>query len=209
MYSCTRVKHPHSSKSKTHPRRQFPWQDLVQPNMKNLIQLFIMSDLSKIPSSFCTLFLTRLRKIMQTPLSTGYIFQIGVLPCTACRCTPGSSSCTPRQGAGGSRTRKKYCCLWLSWKFHRLFKCLSFQRSRNLCQLLLVLRHLLDHLRQVSHSLKINFCWCCFCCFCCLISIFLLACSVLQPTCAESFAPPSFGWIRFSLLNVCSKNRLA
>ena len=38
---------------------------------------------------------------------------------------------------------------------------------------------------------------------------FLLACSVLQPTCAESFAPPSFGWIRFSLLNVCGKNRLA
>ena len=105
--TCTRVKHPHSSKSKTHPRRQFPWQDLVQPNMKNLIQLFIMSDLSKIPSSFCTLFLTRLRKIMQTPLSAGYILQIGVLPCTACRCTPGSSSCTPRQGAGGSRTRKK------------------------------------------------------------------------------------------------------
>ena len=111
MYSCTRVKHPHSSKSKTHPRRQFPWQDLVQPNMKNLIQLFIMSDLSKIPSSFCTLFLTRLRKIMQSPLSVGYIFQIGVLPCTACRCTPGSSSCTPRQGAGGSRTRKKVILL--------------------------------------------------------------------------------------------------
>ena len=111
--TCTRVKHPHSSKSKTHPRRQFPWQDLVQPNMKNLIYWFTVpndwavSDLSKIPSSFCTLFLTRLRKIMQTPLSAGYIFQIGVLPCTACRCTPGSSSCTPRQGAGGSRTRKK------------------------------------------------------------------------------------------------------
>ena len=25
-------------------------------------------------------------------------------------------------------------------------------------------------------------------------------------TCAESFAPPSLGWIRFSLLNVCNEN---
>ena len=53
------------------------------------------------------LLLTKLRKTMQTSLSDGYIFQIEVSPCTACRCTPGSSSCTPRQGAGGSRTRKK------------------------------------------------------------------------------------------------------
>ena len=159
MYSCTRVKHPHSSKSKTHPRRQFPWQDLVQPNMKNLIQLFIMSDLSKIPSSFCTFFLTRLRKIMQTPLSAGYIFQIEVLPCTACRCTPGSSSCTPRQGAGGSRTKKKEILLSMAeLKISWHFQVLELSKSRNLCQLLLVLRHLLDHLRQVSHSLKINFC---------------------------------------------------
>ena len=114
------MKHPHSSKSKTHPRRQFPWQDLVQPNMKNIIYLYIVpndwavSDHSKIPASFCTLFLTMLRMIMQTPLSAGYIFQIGVLPCTACRCTPGSSSCTPRQGAGGSRTRKKEILLSMS-----------------------------------------------------------------------------------------------
>ena len=95
----------------------------------------------------------------------------------------------------------------------------------NLGQLLLVLRHLLDHLWQVSHSLDESYlvvvkrnqsfnilvffflgCLSIVCLFVWLFWLFLFVYWISFNTCAESFAPPSLGWIRFSLLNVCDKN---